>query len=88
MRGNEWISSLVILAIAVVALTAVVPPQEASAAETGQHGYRYEISDEGALFDHLNYLLFLPESYGQNPDEKWPLILFLHGSLERVSNFL
>ncbi|MFN8495486.1 MAG: prolyl oligopeptidase family serine peptidase [Caldilineaceae bacterium] len=27
----------------------------------------------------LGYLLHLPASYGQNPDQRWPLILFLHG---------
>jgi len=27
----------------------------------------------------LNYLLFLPERYGQTPGERWPLILYLHG---------
>jgi predicted peptidase len=31
----------------------------------------------------LDYLLFLPEGYEEKPDEKWPLILFLHGSGER-----
>jgi len=27
----------------------------------------------------LGYLLHLPASYGQNPDQRWPVILFLHG---------
>ncbi len=31
----------------------------------------------------LGYLLFLPQSYETNPDEKWPLILYLHGIGER-----
>ena len=31
----------------------------------------------------LRYLLFLPQDYGKKPDEKWPLILFLHGIGER-----
>ena len=34
----------------------------------------------------LNYLLFLPESYNTEPNEKWPLILFLHGIGERGNN--
>jgi len=55
----------------------------ASAQEIGQHGYQYLLNDEEAPIDHLNYLLFLPDSYGQDPDKKWPLILFLHGSGER-----
>jgi predicted peptidase len=31
----------------------------------------------------LQYLLFLPDGYGENPDDHWPLILFLHGKGER-----
>ena len=27
----------------------------------------------------FNYLLFLPATYGADPGQKWPLILFLHG---------
>ncbi|MFQ5794344.1 MAG: aldo/keto reductase [Candidatus Bipolaricaulia bacterium] len=34
----------------------------------------------------LNYLLFLPKSYGANPQKKWPLILFLHGIREWGNN--
>lgn len=32
---------------------------------------------------HLDYLLFLPNDYGNDPHVKWPLILFLHGMGER-----
>lgn len=32
---------------------------------------------------HLNYLLYLPKAYGQDATQRWPLILFLHGSGER-----
>ncbi|CAN5789996.1 hypothetical protein BH10CHL1_BH10CHL1_11550 [soil metagenome] len=28
---------------------------------------------------HLDYLLHLPTTYGQDPNQRWPLILFLHG---------
>ena len=31
----------------------------------------------------LPYLLFLPQGYGTDPEQRWPLILFLHGSGER-----
>jgi len=34
----------------------------------------------------LNYLLFLPKDYGKNPEQKFPLILFLHGAGERGDN--
>lgn len=28
----------------------------------------------------MHYLVWLPEGYGQDPDETWPLIVFLHGA--------
>ncbi len=31
----------------------------------------------------LKYLLYLPKGYGEKNDQKWPLILFLHGAGER-----
>ncbi len=31
----------------------------------------------------LKYLLFIPQGHASGPDEKWPLILFLHGADER-----
>jgi len=36
--------------------------------------------------DTLNYLQYLPEGYEQNPDRKWPLLVFLHGAGERGAN--
>jgi predicted peptidase len=30
----------------------------------------------------LNYLLALPDGYDEQPDKKWPLLLFLHGAGE------
>jgi predicted peptidase len=37
----------------------------------------------GSSQGDLNYLLYLPREYGQDPNKKWPLILFLHGAGER-----
>ncbi|HSD83997.1 MAG TPA: alpha/beta hydrolase-fold protein, partial [Anaerolineae bacterium] len=34
----------------------------------------------------LNYLLYLPDDYGQEPQRRWPLILFLHGAGQRGDN--
>ncbi len=34
----------------------------------------------------LRYLLYLPKDYGQNKEQKWPVILFLHGAGERGDN--
>lgn len=30
-----------------------------------------------------DFFLYLPKGYGENPDKKWPLMLFLHGNGER-----
>jgi predicted peptidase len=49
-----------------------------SAPKTGQNAYTF-----GEDEHRLHYLLFLPAAYRGWPWEKWPLILFLHGSGER-----
>ena len=46
--------------------------------QTGQQAYTFE---QGDL--HINYLLFLPKQYGQDPSKRWPLIISLHGSGEQ-----
>jgi predicted peptidase len=50
-----------------------------SANNNGQHPFS---SDKAKR----NYLLFLPAAYGNDPAQKWPLILFLHGSGTRGNN--
>ena len=32
---------------------------------------------------NLKYLLYLPKGYGEKKDQKWPVMLFLHGAGER-----
>jgi len=46
--------------------------------ETGQqaHTMRQGLS-------RVNYLLFLPRAYSQDPDKQWPLMVFLHGIAKR-----
>ena len=46
--------------------------------QTGQHAYS---ARQG--LSRANYLLFLPETYGQDPAVKWPLVVFLHGIAKR-----
>jgi poly(3-hydroxybutyrate) depolymerase len=50
-----------------------VASQEAP--RVGQHAYSAVV--DGST---VNYLLFLPETYGQDPDKRWPLMVSLHGS--------
>jgi dienelactone hydrolase len=47
-------------------------PILSSPVSTGQHRYR---SEEAGL----DYLLYVPDDYGEDPQQKWPLILYLHG---------
>ena len=48
--------------------TAQIEPQ------AGQHEYKFE---GGGIQD---YLLFLPDSYNENPAAEWPLIIYFHGA--------
>jgi predicted esterase len=34
----------------------------------------------------LDYLIYLPEDYGKDPERQWPLILYLHGILSKGSD--
>jgi predicted peptidase len=58
---------------------------------TGQHPYaltvRIERESHLTQTVDVNYLLYLPDTYGKDPQQRWPLILFLHGSGGRSSNF-
>jgi predicted peptidase len=58
-------------------------------AEAGQQVAQvFELEVEGSNGQpaRLNYLLFLPKDYGLDPQQRWPLILFLHGLGERGSD--
>ncbi len=61
--------------------TSAITGTEEDMLPTGQHSYTFE-SKAGNRKLRLNYWLFLPQSYGQDPDMRWPLLLFLHGSRE------
>lgn len=66
---------------------APTPQPAGGAVRPGQHPYsmvvQVETSDHQTQTVQVNFLLYLPESYGQDPLQKWPLILFLHGRGER-----
>lgn len=69
------------LAVSLFWLAASVSAAETGNTPKGQQAYKFEAQIIKTV--HLNYLLFLPKSYGKNPQQKWPLILFLHGAGER-----
>jgi predicted peptidase len=70
---------LLVVAVACGSALEALPPQ------TGVHlQARFEIPEsiEGQRPSHtgMDYLVWLPEGYGQDPDRQWPLIFFLHGA--------
>ncbi len=50
----------------------------------GQHPQRFEATVTRDLA--CSYLLYLPADYGRDAQQRWPLILFLHGAGERGNN--
>lgn len=38
------------------------------------------IKGQPASHQQMDYLVWLPEGYGQDPEKRWPLIFFLHGA--------
>ena len=67
--------------------TTIIYPELPSVAVTGQHSYSrtVELDSKDKIKNGmtLNFLFYLPESYGKDHEKKWPLILFLHGMGER-----
>jgi len=70
-----------LLAVSLFWLAAKVSAAETKNTLKGQQAYKFEAQIIKTV--RMNYLLFLPKSYGENPQQKWPLILFLHGAGER-----
>ncbi len=65
-------------------------PGAGSLKPIGQHGYTIDLDIVNAKgLTHtatISYLLYLPGGYGKDPQQQWPLVLFLHGSGERGDN--
>lgn len=68
---------------AIAALLVVAPwapaAEPAASPQTGQSAQTFEKQ----IVVKLDYLLSLPPDYNKEPEKKWPLMLFLHGSGER-----
>jgi len=69
------------LAILLFWFVVSISAAEAVNTSTGQRAHTFETQITKTV--RLNYLLFLPKGYGEKPQQKWPLILFLHGAGER-----
>jgi len=59
-------------------LEKVAYPTFSSTGTAGQHPYTSEKAQ-------LDFLLYLPNDYGKNPQQDWPLIVYLHGAPLRGS---
>jgi predicted peptidase len=72
---------VLLVTLAVVCVSAAC----ASAADRGLPAGRsvHRLSLHDPLTDHVNYLLYVPPAYGRGPASRWPLIIFLHGSVQR-----
>jgi len=66
--------AVVVLSLLMTRVASAQQPTEA-----GQHPQSFE-KQVTVKFD---YLLYLPAGYNKDPNQKWPLILFLHGIGER-----
>jgi predicted peptidase len=62
-------------------------PGDGSFRPIGQHAYKIDLTIANAKgltrTVPISYLLYLPGGYGRDPQQQWPLIVFLHGSGER-----
>lgn len=72
-------------------VTACQSTPQAPSLLTGVHlQARFDIPGmvEGRVASHseMDYLLYLPEGYRQDPDKLWPMIFFLHGAGSSVND--
>jgi predicted peptidase len=77
---NFWKSLIACSLFSVVVALTLRADDTATSPATGQHAQTFE------KITKLDYLLYLPPDYNKQADQKWPLILFLHGSGERGSD--
>lgn len=78
MRDVKWMSLL----LAVIGMVGCMDEDKTTKTQAVQEAsFKKTVSREMSL----NYLLLLPEGY-DTTDQKWPLVLFLHGAGERGSD--
>lgn len=72
------------------AVPAIAPDPLSIEPEIGQQPYTLTLhltSTTGITEQFsIGFLLYLPRTYGQDPAQRWPLVLFLHGSGENGSD--
>jgi len=76
--GVAW----VVLGIGCLAGQGMAAQEKSGSGGQSEQMFQKEITKKVSL----KYLLYLPTGYGEKKDQKWPLILFLHGAGERGSD--
>jgi predicted peptidase len=74
----------VLLFILLLGLSACSTINNSTAMKPGQTAQKFHLERKQVLT--ADYLLFLPQGYDSSSDQRWPLILFLHGAGERGTN--
>jgi acetyl esterase/lipase len=72
LDGKEFGYAVIISFEPAAAAQDPIQPLSSAAERPGQHPYRSEKTS-------FELLLYLPDEYGKDPQQTWPLILFLHG---------
>ena len=81
IRGRSMIVLLALLVVAVACGSAPeVPPPQTSVHLQAKFEIPESVEGQPPSHTEMDYLVWLPEGYGQDPDEEWPLIFFLHGA--------
>lgn len=73
--------SFFLVAIFFAALATEALAAESEEQDSLQQEHKFEAQIVKTV--RLDYLLFLPKDYSENSDQKWPMIMFLHGMGER-----
>jgi predicted peptidase len=80
MRTFKWVcGTLIVLGVCSLSGRGMAANGKSGAGGQSEQTLEKEITKKVSL----KYLLYLPKSYGEKKDQKWPLILFLHGAGER-----
>jgi predicted peptidase len=74
----------VLLFTLLIGLSACSTINNSTAMKPGQTAQKFHLERKQVLA--ADYLLFLPQDYDASSDQRWPLILFLHGAGERGTN--
>ena len=82
MRSRIWLATLagILLVIGACGTATGTPAWQTGVHLQAKFQVPQQIEGQEPSHTEMDYLIWLPEGYGQDPDEVWPLILFLHGA--------